>query len=88
MGVNGQKLNFQANGRRWQAMGWKQPGIASSPYLILQQHLVITFLSMKGEVGSRGHPKANANGGKWQKFNFQAISNLLPFTPICSWATP
>ena len=68
-------------------MGWKQPGIASSPYSILQQHLVITFLSMKGEVGSRGRPLADANGGKWQKIEF---SGNWPFTPICacSWATP
>ena len=117
MGVNGQKLYFQANGGRWrdngvetawisflsvyiiaivsinnifvnksgggvkgspicrrkwgkmaknqilremagdgETMGWKQPGIAFSPYVLLQKHPVITFLSIKVKVGSRGRP--------------------------------
>ena len=58
------------DGRRWQEMAWKQPGIASSPYIILQQHPVMTFFSMKMEVGSRGCPKVGANGGKWPKIVF------------------
>ena len=51
-------------------IGWKQPGIAFSPYILLQQHPVITFLSIRVEVGSRGYPKRGANGGNWQKIEF------------------
>ena len=51
-------------------LGWKQPGIAFSPYIILQQHPVITFLSIKVGVGSRGCPQAGANRGKWPKIEF------------------
>ena len=59
---------------KWQEMArqmaWKQPGIAFFPYILLQKHPVITFLSIKVEVGSRGRPLAGANGGKWSKIEF------------------
>ena len=57
-----------------ETVGWKQPGIAFSPYVLLQYYQMITFLSVKGEVGSRvAHKQAQmgVNGlkieflGKW-----------------------
>ena len=74
MGVNGKKLNFQANGGRWRAMGWKQHGIASSPYIIMQQHPVIEFVNKRGG-GVKGLPNAHRQahmGVNGQKLNFQA----------------
>ena len=56
MGVNGQKLIFRQMVGDGGTMGWKQPGIACFLYMILQQNPVITVLSIKGEVESRGFP--------------------------------
>ena len=70
MGVNGQKLNFQANGRRWRDLGVE---IAWNSFLSIYFIAIAfskTFFSIKVEVGSRGYPKRGANGGNWQKIEF------------------
>ena len=33
----------------------------------MQQHPMITFLSIKAEMGSRGGPQAGTDGEKWPK---------------------
>ena len=43
----------------------------------LQQHPVITFFSIKAEMGSRGCPWAGSNGEKWSNIPFLVIYHRL-----------
>ena len=68
-----------------ETMGWKQPGIAFFLYILLQQHPVITFLSMKAEMGKEvAHSLAQTvkNGQKRPKMKYLAIfDHFSPFEP-------
>ena len=54
------------------AMGWKQPEIAFSLYILLQKHPVITFLSVKVDRGQGVAHKQAGMGVNGQRLNFQA----------------
>ena len=43
------------------------PRVALSPKMSLQQHPVITFWSIKVEIGSRGFARIGTNSEKWPK---------------------
>ena len=66
MGVNGQKLNFQANGRRWQEMAGD--GVETAWNSLLSVYDIATALSDNiffNENGSRvkGLPKSRCKWG-------------------------
>ena len=73
MGVNGQKLNFQANGRRWRDNGVETAWISFlSVYIIAIPSSNNIFVNNCGGGGHRvAHKQAQmeVNG---QKLNFQA----------------
>ena len=81
------------------AMGWKQPEIAFSSYILLQKHPVITFLSVKVDRGQGiAHKQAQigvngqkltfqANGGRGQDNGEETAWNSFPFVYIIATAS-